>query len=139
MRAVVSYPGNFMEAQQAARAFHEHGMLAALVTGMVFDDGDSLFRLSGRLPHWLGARIRRELRRRSITQVPSSLVVSYPGLEALRTVLSRYIGNPIYADMAWDARSRRFDRTVARRHLDGIDLVYAFEYTALHTFEEAGR
>jgi glycosyltransferase involved in cell wall biosynthesis len=135
----VSYPGNFMDAQQAARAFHEHGMLAALVTGMVLDDSSLLMRLGNRLPRQLGARFCRELRRRSITQVPRSLVVSYPALEALRTVLARYIRNPIYADMAWDVRSHRFDRTVARRHLDGIELVYAFDYTARHTFEEAGR
>ena len=33
----------------------------------------------------------------------------------------------------------RFDHTVGRRHLDGIQAVYAFEYTAKATFEQAER
>jgi glycosyltransferase involved in cell wall biosynthesis len=139
VRAVVSYPGNFMDAQQAARAFYERGALAAFVTGLVFDDSSFLVRLSAGLPSELKGRIRNELRRRAITQVPRSLVVSYPWLEALRTSLSRFVKNPVYADMAWDAMSHRFDRIVSHRHLDGIDLVYAFEYTAQYTFEQAKR
>lgn len=133
MRVVVSYPGNLMDAQQAARAFHERDALAAFVTGLTFDES-RLLRIGG----CLGARIGKELRRRAVTQLPPELVVSYPWLDALRTGLSRCFKNPIYADMAWDASSHRFDNIVARRHLDGIQAVYAFEYTAKATFEHAG-
>jgi glycosyltransferase involved in cell wall biosynthesis len=139
MRVVVAYPGNFMHAQQAARAFHERDALAAFVTGMAFDDSSLAMRLSASLPRLLGERMSRELRRRSITQVLRHLVVSYPWFEALRTSLSRYAKNPIYADMVWDAWARRFDRIVARHHLDGVDIVHGFEYTARHSFEEARR
>src|SRR5438874_4760721 len=128
-----------MHAQQAARAFHERGALAAFVTGLAFDDSSLATRLTACLPRRLGEYIRRELCRRSITQVPRGLIVPYPGFEALRTVLSRYCKNPIYADMVWDSWSHRFDRVVARRHLGGVNMVHAFEYTAQHTFEEAGR
>src|ERR1700692_4376551 len=99
MRVVVSYPGNFMHAQQHARAFHEWGALAAFVTGLVIDDTSCSMRLAGCLSKDRAERIRRELQRRSVTQVPRSLVVSYPWREALRTSLSRYVKNPIYADM----------------------------------------
>ena len=134
VRVVVSYPGNFMDAQQAARAFHERGALAAFVTGLAFHERNIL-----RLGDYLGRRVTKELRRRAITQIPPDMVVSYPWLEALRTALSRWVKNPIYADMAWDALSHRFDRTVGQRHLDGIQAVYAFEYTAKYTFEQAER
>ena len=123
-----------MDAQQAARAFYEREALAAFVTGLAFDE-QTLLRISS----WLGRRVAKELRRRAITQIPSEMVVSYRWLEALRTVLSRCIKNPIYADLAWDAMSHRFDHTVGRRHLDGIQAVYAFEYTAKATFEQAER
>ena len=134
VRVVVSYPGNFMDAQQAARAFHERGALAAFVTGLAFDESKRLAprRLSGRTRHERAAAPGNYPN-------PPGMVVSYPWLEALRTALSRWVKNPIYADMAWDAMSHRFDRTVGRRHLDGIQAVYAFEYTAKYTFEQAER
>src|SRR5262249_7860646 len=58
--------------------------------------------------------------------------------DVARLVLARCFANPTYADLAWDAHAHRFDRIVARRHLDNIDIVHAFEYTAQYTFEAAG-
>ena len=138
MRGLVSYPGNFMDAQQAARAFHEQGVLAAFVTGLVLDDKHVLRRLSALgLPASVSRRVTKELRRRAITEVPPDLIISYPWLETLRAMLARFAKNPIGADMAWDLLAHKFDRTVARRHLAGIHMVYAFEYTARNTFEHA--
>lgn len=134
MRVVVSYPGNFMDAQQAARAFNERGALAAYVTGLAFSED----RIS-RLGKYLGQRVSKELRRRAITQIPPEMVASYPRLDMLRTALSRWVKNPTYADMIWDVMSHRFDQAVGRRHLDGIQAVYGFEYTARYTFEQAKR
>jgi glycosyltransferase involved in cell wall biosynthesis len=139
MRVIVSYPGNFMDAQQAARAYHERDALAAFVTGMFFDDRSLAMRVSTRLPARLGKLVGRELRRRFVVEVPRHLVVSYPYFEVLRAALARYVENPIYADAVWDSWAHRFDRIVACRHLDGIDVAHAFEYTALRTFEEAER
>jgi glycosyltransferase involved in cell wall biosynthesis len=127
-----------MHAQQAARAFHERGALAAFVTGIAFKHRN-VARLGALFPNNLRDRITKELGRRTITEVPSNVIVSYPWLETLRTVLSRLATNPIYADMAWDLSSHRFDQHVAQRHLHGIQAVYAFEYTAKYTFEQAKR
>src|SRR5207302_1719184 len=55
------------------------------------------------------------------------------------TALGRYIENPIYADAVWDYWAYRFDRIVAHRHLEGVDVAHAYEYTARHTFEHAER
>jgi glycosyltransferase involved in cell wall biosynthesis len=133
MRVVVSFPGNLMDAQQAARAFYEREALAAFVTGLGFHEKNIL-----RLGKYLGERITKELRRRAITEVPPNLICYHPSLEPLRTALSRCVKNPIYADMAWDALSHRFDNIVGKRHLDGVQAIYAFEYTAKATFEQAG-
>jgi glycosyltransferase involved in cell wall biosynthesis len=134
MRVVVSFPGTLMDAQQAARAFYERQALAVFVTGLGFHEKTLL-----RLEKYLGERITKELQRRAITEVPSNLIFYHPWLEPFRTALSRCVKNPIYADMVWDALSHRFDDTVGRRHLDGVQAVYAFEYAAKATFEQAGR
>ena len=139
MRVVVTYPGNFMHAQQAGRAFYERDALAAFVTGINFSESNFLRKLCAHLPSAVGEHVAKQLRRRAITEVPPCKIVSYPWLEMLRATLSRNAKNPIYADMAWNALSHRFDKRVARGHLDGIDAVCAFEYTARYTFEEAAR
>jgi glycosyltransferase involved in cell wall biosynthesis len=138
MRVVVSYPGVFQDAQQAARAFHERSALVAFVTGLVMNDNDLVARLSERcLPESASRRLRRQFARRIVTEVPAHLVISYPWLDAARTALSRYARNPVWADVAWDALSQRFDATVARRHLHGAGVIHAFEYTAKATFVSA--
>ena len=127
-----------MDAQQAARAFHEQGVLAAFVTGLVLDDKHVVGRLCALgLPASVSRRVPKELRRRAITEVPPDLIISYPWLETLRAMLARFAKNPIGADMAWDLLAHKFDRTVAHRHLAGIHIVHAFEYTARTTFEHA--
>jgi len=138
MRALVSYPGNLCDARQAALAFHERGALATFVTGLVLDE-DSFIRDVSRAFGLaaLDERLRREFGRRAVPEIPRDQVICYPWLEGLRTLFARYSKNPILADLAWDAMSFKFDRTVARRHLDGVDLVYAYEYTARATFERA--
>jgi glycosyltransferase involved in cell wall biosynthesis len=136
---IVSYPGNFMHAQQAARAFNERHALSAFVTAVNFNESNFLRKLGAHLPSALGHHMDQLLSRRAITQVPPSKIKCYPWLEILRTVLSRYIKNPIYGDMAWDAFTHHFDRCVARRHLEGNQAVFAFEYGAQYTFDEAAR
>jgi glycosyltransferase involved in cell wall biosynthesis len=131
---VVSHPGYFIDAHQTARAFHERGALAEFVTGLAFDESSI-----SRFGRYLGRRVTKELQRRVITLIPPSMVVTYPWLEMHRTALSRWVRNPIYADMVWDAMSHRFDRTVGQRHLERVEAVYAFEYTAKYTFEQAQR
>ena len=128
-----------MHAQQAARAYHERAALTAFATGFVFTERGALARLVRRLPAGLAARAGRELRRREITEVPAEMLVSYPWLEVLRTAMSRYAKDPVFADFVWDVLSHRFDRTVARRRLDGVQAVHAFEYVAAYTFGEAAR
>src|SRR5947207_19819 len=117
-----------MDAQQAASAFHESDALVAFVTGIAFEEHGLAMRLSTSLPSHLGERVRRELRRRSITEVPRHLVISYPWLEGLRISVSRCLENPVFADVVWDCWAHRFDRIIARHHLHGTDIVYAFEY-----------
>jgi len=136
MRALVSYPGVFQDAQQAARAFHERGELAAFVTGLVLNERSLALRVcTACLPERVARRLAREFRRRAVTEIPPEYIISYPWLDSLRTLLTRSVKGPIWADRVWDAMSKSFDKTVGRRHLHDVQLVYAFEYTARYTFE----
>lgn len=130
---VVSYPGVMAHAQQAALAFHEAGELQAYVTTLAFhQDGPALRWMDGRPG---GA----ELARRAIRAVPADKLVRYPVREALRTAASRLGAGPVAVDRLWDRMARAFDRTVAKRHVPRAGRIYAFEYTALASFEQARR
>jgi glycosyltransferase involved in cell wall biosynthesis len=125
-----------MDAQQAARAFYERDVLAAFVTGLSVNER-KIARFLGTLPADMKQLAVKELRRRIVTEVPPELILSYPWLEGLRTVISRCVGNEIWTDIVWDLMSHSFDNAVARRHLNKIRMVYAFEYTARRTFQRA--
>jgi glycosyltransferase involved in cell wall biosynthesis len=59
--------------------------------------------------------------------------------EALRTAASRLGAGPVRVDRLWDRMAREFDRKVAERHVPQAGRIYAFEYTALASFEQARR
>lgn len=127
-----------MDAQQAALAYHEEDLLKEFVTTIKVAEGNLLEKLGVFLPKKIGMRLKKELSRRYIAEVPLDTVVSCcTGIELLRTGFARLNKNPILADVAWDHLSHRFDENVALRHLRGVGIVHAFEYTARHTFERA--
>lgn len=127
-----------MDAQQAALAYHEEDLLKEFVTTIKLARGNLLEKLGGFFPEKIGIRLKRELARRYIAEVPVDKVVPCcTAIELLRTGFARLNRNPIWADIAWDHLSHRFDENVACRHLRGIEVVHAFEYTARYTFERA--
>lgn len=139
MKATVSFPGVLIDAQQAALAYHEQHALSEFVTTIKLARGNLFERLGNELQGRIGDRLQKELSRRYISTIPLEQVASRcAGLELLRTASARYIANPVISDFLWDRQSHRFDRQVAQRHLSGLDIIHAFEYTALYTFERAG-
>jgi glycosyltransferase involved in cell wall biosynthesis len=138
MKATVSFPGIQVDAQQAALAYHEEQALNEFVTTIRLAKGNLFEQLTVALPEKSGNYVRRELSRRYISTIPLDAVASQgTWLELLRTASARFSKNPILADAVWDQLSHRFDKGVARRHLSGIGIVHAFEYTARYTFERA--
>lgn len=136
MRAVVAYPGGGQFAQQVALAFQEADALEAYVTTLAFRPGGPLSRTLARLPGGRGAAA--ELARRTLILDPAK-VRTEPVWELMRVAASRAGAGPILVDRLWDRLSHAFDRAVARRYVPGADLVYAYEYTALASFERARR
>lgn len=134
---VLAYPGNMADAQNAARALHEAGVLIGFVTGFVWRPGSSAAACLGLLPQEMRARVHRQLGRRTISQVPPELVHAYPTWELLRTGLALTLRHPVLTDLAWDALSHRFDQLVAERYVPKAKAIQCFEYTALTSFKRA--
>jgi glycosyltransferase involved in cell wall biosynthesis len=135
MRHLVAFPRPFEHARQVAVAFAEQGSLSAYATGFVWPE-----RLSGR-------RVRRILERvgaagavarRTIVDLPRTLVRSFPVIDVGRTAASalRRYG---LEDRLWERDDHRFPRLVAERLLDGCDVVHGCEHASLELFDAAHR
>ena len=138
-KSVLSYPGVMEHAQQVALALHESGELIAMVTSFVFREDRILAELLKKLPARNSTKLLRQLRRRAITAIPSHLIHSYPFWELVRSLLARSGAGAKTIDEAWAVMSHRFDAIVANRYVEGADVIHAFEYTALASFQRAAK
>ncbi len=134
-KVLFSNPGCAPFAQHAARALHEAGLLAAYVTGFNYRPDDLLGRSLRRLLRSRYTDPGRQLARRSITEVPHDVVISHPMPELLRMVPLMAGLGPSICDLVWEPTEKWFDTIVARKHLDGVAAVYAYEHAALATFQ----
>lgn len=136
-RTLVAYPGTGMFAQQVARTFEEDGTLAAFATTFAYRPDGALGRVIARLPDDLRRRLEREFTRRVVTEVAPDQLRTMAGLELCRTTLTRMGASAVVVDRVWDAMCHNFDRWVAGQIDRETRAVYAYEYTALATFERA--
>lgn len=133
---LVAHPTGNANVRSTALALDEAGLLAEFWTCVNWRDDSSVARV-------LPERIRRQLRRRSFSELPASKVHSAPLRE-----LGRHLANA--AGWSWptrqnsgpysiDAVYRSLDRSVARRlhEADGLRGVYVPEGGALASLEAA--
>ena len=137
MRAVVSYPGNMMHAQQAALALAEVNALDVYVTTFAWNTHGPLAALLKSIPLSAGRQIERTLSRRSLSEVPWDKVRTHPFWELVRSAMLVTGHHLVLTDLAWDRLSHSFDSMVARHYVPFTDLIVAFEYCALATFKHA--
>jgi glycosyltransferase involved in cell wall biosynthesis len=137
VRVTLSYPGVMDHAQQAAMSLLEDGNLEVFATTFVHRQGGALDRALSD-GGWRG-RIGRQLRRRAVMPELAAHTVTRPGLEILRTLAAQAGAGPIAVDKIWDRLAFDFDRWVGDTFVDRSDVVAAFEYTALASFERAKR
>lgn len=136
MRSVFAYPGNMADAQHAAAALVQAGVLDAYVTSFVWRRGGRAARWIERLPRGIADRVSRQLERRAIDAVDPAFIDSSAHWEIARTLAQR-LCSPVLSDLAWDCGAHSFDRFVARRWVPRTRAVHAYEYTALASFERA--
>jgi glycosyltransferase involved in cell wall biosynthesis len=123
-----------LHAQQIARALYEANALEAFATSVhVSRTG----LVAGLVSNIFGESVMRELRRRSIDEVPESKIRTYPLWELFRILASRADLGPVVADRLWHRGSLAFDARVAHDFVHRVSAAHAFEYTAFATFERA--
>ena len=137
MLTTFAYPGNMAHAQHAARALHEAGSLHAFVTTFAWNDHGILGNLLGMVPSSYTSKLRVQLNRRSIREVPQELIHTDPIWEMARTAALKIVKSPIAADLMWERSSHSFDRRIAKKYVPNCEAIQCFEYTALAAFTRA--
>ncbi len=139
MRVTLAFPGTPPFAQQAARALYEAKILRRFVTTYHYMPDSHVSGIAVAIGRVVGIDLVRDLKRREISEVPRDIVTAFPFWEVLRVGLVKSNIGPVWADRVWDWGSRRFDKIVAARELDGANAIYSYEYTCLESFKAAKR
>ena len=93
-------------------------------------------RLAKRAATSVGFDLAKDLRRRSVGDIPLDLVESYPWREILRMLVVRGVKDPVIGDAVFHWGRDGFDNWVGRR-LHGVDAIYGYEYGSLAMFRAA--
>jgi glycosyltransferase involved in cell wall biosynthesis len=126
-------------AQNVAFALLEKDVLQYFVTSVDWRPKRLIKGLLSYAPQPASRLAYRQLSRKSIELLPSDRVQSIMLGEMFRLVVNAMTSDPIAADLAWDWASRRFDATVAKHFVSRASSIWAFEYTALASFEYAAK
>lgn len=113
-------------------------MLAGFSTTFAYHEESILAAFVGRLPASIGRKLHTELERRGVSLIEHRLVETRPGWEIVRTLAVKSGASAVLVDRLWDWAMKDFTSSVAKRISRGdVDLLYAYEYTALEAFEVA--
>lgn len=123
--------------QHAARALDEAGQLERYITSIRYDSDSLAQRALFSAGKLVGLDLEREFRRRTVSAVPLSKVVSRPWGELLRVAVARVDRDGRALDYVWERAEQAFDHAVARSLHPSLTGVYAFEYSSLATITRA--
>lgn len=137
MSFVISHPSVAPFVQHAARALHEAHLLLRFYTTLTNNEHSILQRAACAAARLTGRNLRSQLRRRTITEIPESLVTSLPLTEIIRLASAPLDRSGRLTDLFWSWSEPSFDRRVARCLPAETKGVYGFEYSSLATFRMA--
>jgi len=131
---------NPSNAQQAALAFAEMGLLQEVITSLAYTPDTPVWKGLDLLPKLLRTKIIDELSRRIWTDIPRHAVYTYPVWEILRVLIARigiskYLRNQQSSLGNWVCLN--LDQQVTKGHLKGLAAIYMFEDVAATTFQAA--
>lgn len=136
-RVLVSHVGVAPFVQQAARAFHEVGALARLVTTVVDRPDAAWQRVACAAARALRFDLAGQIRRRAVHEVPDRLVACRPWAEFVRLGFGRLDRTGVLTDLVHEWMETGFDRWVARTQLRAVDIVYSYENVCATSFRTA--
>lgn len=114
----------------------ENGLLRHFFCTLIDQPDRRWQRWAKTLAKPLGIDLGRDLKRRAVTEVPMSMVRTYPSREVLRMLTSRVTKNELIDDTVFHWARDGFDQWVANQ-LEGMDGLYGYEYGALAMFKRA--
>jgi glycosyltransferase involved in cell wall biosynthesis len=132
---VVSHPGVGPHVQLAARALDEAGLLKYLVTSYAYRPQDLVTKAITRTLKPIRPTLTAELKRRTVTEIPDTRVVTHPAGELIRLTSVKLGFGPVISDRVWEIAERSFDALVARKHLSGAAVIYGYEHASLRSFQ----
>lgn len=133
MKILFSHPGVGIFTLQAARALYEINYLDSYLTTF-YRNPESIFQNTASR---LGNKIKNNLSRREINEIPLSLVEGMPYYEILRVISSRLDKKGVITDKIYDLSIKKFDNWVAGNITTNYDAVYCYEYNSLNTLRAA--
>jgi glycosyltransferase involved in cell wall biosynthesis len=123
--------------QQAARAFHERGMLARMLTTVIDRPNSHWQKLACRITRLARFDLAEQLRRRAVSEVPNAVVATRALPELVRLGIGRLDRSGVWGDLAHEWMETGFDRWVARWGILESDIVYGYENACNATFRAA--
>ena len=137
MQITLAHPTPAPFVQQVARALLEADMLRKFSTTLVTDPEAIWVELINPLAKTMGINLSRQLSRRSLTEVPKSLVSSHPWQEIIRIIVSSIDNDKRLTDVVFHWANNGFDRWVSQNQLHQTQGVYSYEYNSLEIFRES--
>ncbi len=137
MQVTLAHPAPAPFVQQVGRALFEAGMLKQFATTFVAKPETVWLNYLCQIAEEFQFDIRKELLRRSVTELPLSLVNDYPWYEIIRILVGRVGKNQIIGDLVFHWGNTAFDNWVANQVITNSQAVYGYEYACLKTFETA--
>ncbi|MCC5022261.1 MAG: glycosyltransferase family 4 protein [Candidatus Synoicihabitans palmerolidicus] len=124
--------------QQDARALWEANMLHKFHTAIFDDPHLWRQRCAVRAGRVIGFNFARELRKRTLQELPTDLVSQSSWRELIRLVAGRIDRPQRLGDRIWEWAEPGFDRDVARHCLNrDVEAVFGYEHACLHTLRAA--
>ncbi len=139
-RISLIHPTGNPNSRQAAIALSEIGLLQELITTISYNPNRKSNRLFSLLPKELKNHIEQQLGRRTWIPPKNVSLQTYPWIEFLRLAIIR---TGLNRQFGWSEQSLvdrvylTLDHLVAKRHLQNLDAVYAYEDGAATTFQAA--
>ncbi len=135
---VISHPGRYLVAYQAALALQEAGLLDCFETCFYFKGSRFSRLLFSLLPKQFAARLLRQLRRRTHEGLASQQVRTHPVAEIIFVLFARSPTLNGFSEKIMHLRNEYFDSMVAQVvHKLHPHAVICYDSCALKTFEAA--
>jgi glycosyltransferase involved in cell wall biosynthesis len=123
--------------QQVGRALFEAGILSQFATTLTNRSDASWQKACIAVAKLVKFDLAQQLTRRSITELPLSVVQDFPLPEVLRLLVGKLDRDQRLTDMVFHWGRTAFDQWVARTMLEQCSAIYSYEYTCLESFQAA--